>query len=218
MYLMAKFEYSTNNFNFTPQFPYFQFTLNNTQRESSSVHEEDVVISYNATELKNKWKSKAPHLTDAFYQKVIDISNKINCSPNDLMAIMRSESAGSFDPGQWNLAGARAVGLIQFTDIAARDLNTTLDKIEKMTAVEQLDYVEKFYLNTKKYHFDENYRLTAGDLYALTYLPGLANKEVLAVQDNDPNEYYAKNKPLDENKDGKITKTDLARIVSKFYA
>ena len=172
----------------------------------------------NATELKNKWKSRAPHLTDEFYDKVVKISKRIKCSPTDLMALMHSETNGALKPGKWNEAGNRAVGLIQFTDIAAKDMGTTLEKLEKMSAVEQLDYVEKFLVKTKARKFKDSDVIDSGTLYALVYLPAFADKDVIAQENNDPNNYYKKNKVLDVNGDGKITKTDLSKQLKLHYA
>ncbi len=172
-----------------------------------------------AQDLKNKWSSKID-LEDAFYEKVIKISKDIKCSPEDLMALMSSESAGTFNPAEWNHAGNRAVGLIQFTDIAAKSINTTLEELEKMSALEQLDYVKKYliYAKTKVAKFDKSHELSAGDLYAITYLPAYAKKNILASKKNDPNEFYAKNRILDIDNDGKITKEDLSQQIIKHRA
>lgn len=103
-----------------------------------------------------------------FRKKVIKIAN--NLWPKDaknmasqLMAVMNLESAGSFSPSigtftRKNLtdeAKGGYVGLIQFGKGAASDLNVKRSALAKMTAIDQLDYVEKYYLlggaNTKIY-------------------------------------------------------------------
>jgi hypothetical protein len=82
-----------------------------------------------------------------FRQKVVEISARLNIDPNHLMTIMKIETAGTFDPAIKNPYGY--VGLIQFGPDAASDLNTTTDALQKMTAVEQLEYVYRF-LNKNK--------------------------------------------------------------------
>lgn len=183
------------------------------------INEEPSTYNCNAQELKKKWDKKKPGLSIEFFEKVVNISKKIKCSPEDLMAVMHSESAGTFNPGEWNHAGNRAVGLIQFTDIAAKSLDPTgeltLEKLAKMSAIEQLNYVEKYleYAKCKVAKFDKSDELTAGDLYSIVYLPAVAKKDVLAEASNDPKEYYSKNKIFDRNKDGKITKSEMAEQV-----
>ena len=172
--------------------------------------------SYNATELKKKWDKKKPGLSLEFFEKVVKISKEVKCSPEDLMAVMHSESAGTFNPGEWNHAGNRAVGLIQFTDIAVKSLDPsgklTLEDLAKMSAIEQLDYVKKYlqYAKCNVAKFDKSHTLTAGDLYSIVYLPAVAKNEVLAKKESDPKGYYSKNKIFDSNGDGKITKSEMA--------
>ena len=69
-----------------------------------------------------------------------------------------------------NKPGA-AVVLIQFTNKTAAGLGTTTAALSKMTAVQQLDYVERYY---------KQVGLKPGtgfvDLYMLTYMPGVVTK------------------------------------------
>ena len=86
-----------------------------------------------------------------------------------------------------------------------------------MSPVEQLDIVEKCLLMNKKQAFgNTNKKMTAADLYAIVFLPGRANNEVLCTKGERKSNgkllnYYEKNSGLDKNKDNKITKTDLAQ-------
>ena len=143
-----------------------------------------------------------------FLNKVKQIAKKLNCDYRDLLAVMNSES--SINPSAWN--GSIAVGLIQFTDPAIETLNRnyglnlTKDKIAKMSAMEQLDLVEKLLVISKSYNFAADARLSAADLYSIVFLPGRANRNVLCSKGED---YYDQNKGLDKNNDGKITKNDL---------
>jgi hypothetical protein len=78
-----------------------------------------------------------------FINKVKEIAPRVGLDPNWLMAIMYFESAGTFSPKITNPYGY--VGLIQFGTSATKTLGTTKDKLKSMTAVEQLDYVEKYF-------------------------------------------------------------------------
>jgi hypothetical protein len=85
---------------------------------------------------------------DAFATKVAQVSANIGVQPKDLMAIMDLESAGTFDPTITNSLGY--TGLIQFGAQAAKDLGTTTADLKKMTRVQQLDYVQKYFQLWKK--------------------------------------------------------------------
>lgn len=152
------------------------------------------------------------HLNRAFLEKVKQVAKNINCDYEDLLAVMNSESGLNPAIPHRNSKGEKtAVGLIQFTKNGAiAELNKsygmdlTIEKIEKMSAIEQLDLVEKYYkIATKKFG---GKKLTAADLYAVTYVPAFATRDILTRKGDG---YYEGNEGLDENKDGFITKEDL---------
>ena len=167
-------------------------------------------FSYDSTALKQKWSKKAPWLTDGFYNKATEVSKRVGCDPNVLLAIMDSESG--LKPSVQNKRGG-ASGLIQFMPSTARALGTTTDEIRKMSAEQQLVYVEKCLLANKKMAgFAANDKLDAGTMYALVFLPAYAKREVLALKGH---KYYNSNAGLDLNGDGAITKQDLGARVRK---
>ena len=167
-------------------------------------------VNYDITALKNKW-SKRKNLPDAFYEKVIRISKKIKCNPNDLMGVMWVESGHTFSPSAKNPYSS-ATGLIQFTTGTAQQLGTSIKKLRTMTAVEQLDYVEKYLVaNKAAAGYKENETLNRGTLYSLVFLPGRSKRDVLTSRGEN---YYNQNKVLDYNKDGKITKADLHSVIT----
>ena len=145
-----------------------------------------------------------------FLNKVKDVAKNLNCDYNDLLALLNSES--SLNPKAWN--GRTAVGLLQFTNASITELNRkfgmnlTKEKIADMSPVEQLDLAEKYLSIAKSYKFPSNARLDAADLYAITFLPGRADREILCTSGEN---YYSANRGLDKNGDGKITKSDLAQ-------
>ncbi|MFV5265387.1 peptidoglycan amidohydrolase family protein [Acinetobacter courvalinii] len=93
-----------------------------------------------------------------FRKRVIEIAK--NLWPNDsinmasqLMAVMHLETAGTFNPKIGTFISKKLtddakggyVGLIQFGQYAAIDLKIKRSELSQMTAVKQLDYVEKYY-------------------------------------------------------------------------
>ncbi len=204
---------SSNQWKFPSTFTNNTLNTNLTQLSPQTKTKHTAPISYDASELKKTWSSKKKGLSDEFYNKVIEVSKKVKCAPNDLMALMYSESG--IDPARTNSNGG-ATGLIQFMPKTAEGLGTTTAKLKKMSAVEQMDYVEKCLLQSKKMAgYKDSDTLDAGDLYAITFLPAYAKQEVLSTK-ND--KYYAPNKGLDKNKDGSITKTELANRLQSYYA
>lgn len=151
-----------------------------------------------------------------FMYKVQKIASELNCNTEDLLAVMNAESG--LDAQAENISGRGAVGLIQFTDVAVEELNrhgcsVTKEQLKNMDALEQLDYVEKYLKIAKSYKFSEDAKLSAGDLYAIVFLPGRADRDILSVKGEN---YYNSNVGLDINRDGQITKSELENRVNHF--
>lgn len=148
-----------------------------------------------------------------FLNKVKEVARNLNCDYKDLLAVMNSESGLRTTARNGNTA----VGLIQFTNSSIAELNQkygmnlTKNKIASMTPIQQLDLAEKYLKSAKSYKFPPNAKLSAADLYAITFLPGRADKEILC---RSGEAYYEHNKGLDKNRDGVITKSDLAYHLS----
>lgn len=222
-----------NTQSYTP-YPLFSANLNkknvekdSTEKKPAHSSESEVIetpktekkqseISYDANKLKANWSKAQPQLTDEFYSRVVEISKKIKCNPEDLMAIMNLETRKTFSTTEKN-PKSTATGLIQFTKASAETIGTSIPELKKMSAVKQLDYVEKYLIYwKKKVGFEENRQLSAGDLYALVAQPANAGKDVLIVAGTDA---YEKNKKSwDINGDKKITKTELAEALKPFMA
>ncbi|MCI1273376.1 MAG: hypothetical protein LKG27_02955 [Clostridiaceae bacterium] len=149
----------------------------------------------------------AQKLGPEFLAKAKEIASRLGCDYQDLLALMNSES------GLNSSIGSKYVGLIQMSASAAASVGTSQWALKSMSPVEQLDYVEKFIMNMKvKAGFAPTQPLSAGELYALVYLPGRARRETLCTKGEA---YYNCNKGLDYNHDGKITKTDLANHLAQ---
>lgn len=167
-------------------------------------------------------------LDPAFVNRVKQAAQRINCDWEDLMAIMFSESGLNPHCGlRKNGSVANAVGLIQFLDCGGiaclkqhYGINITRGQLVRMGAVQQMDYVEKVFLASKKSAgYKSSDRLDGPTLYALIFLPARARRDVLCVKgEKDKNgkrlSYYEDN-PLDHDKDGDIDKKDMAVRIDK---
>ncbi len=110
---------------------------------------------------------------------------------NQLMAIMHIESAGTFSPSIDN--GVGYCGLIQFSDGAAKSVGTTRAQLVKMSFIEQMDYVEKYFEKKK------DLLNTLTDLYLLVLKPnavGKGNQPDYAIFDES---VAVPNVPFDKN-------------------
>ena len=144
-----------------------------------------------------------------FIAKVREICSKLGINPNWLMAIMYFESAGTFSASIKSPA-TNATGLIQFMPDTAKYLGTTVAALAKMTAVQQLDYVYKYY---KNYTNQLNSYI---DTYLVTFFPAAVGKgDGYLIQTSSlPASLIAKQNPsFDTNKDGKIYVWEVKKIM-----
>lgn len=146
-----------------------------------------------------------------FIKRMLHISWDLDVDANYLMACMAFESARTFSPSIRNAAGSGATGLIQFMPSTAQALGTTTDKLAKMSAVAQLEYVERYFQPSAG-------RLkTLEDVYMAILWPGAVGKSLNYVlfDKTDPKypKRYIQNAGLDIDKNGKITKAEAARKV-----
>lgn len=146
-----------------------------------------------------------------FLDKVKQIAQRLNCDYKDLLGVMNAESGIN---AKARNRKSSATGLIQFMESTAKAMGTSTAALAAMSPVQQLDYVEKCIKMSKKMAgIPDSQRLSAGDLYALIFLPARAKQNVIARSGDN---YYAANRGLDLNKDGVITKDELGqRVVSK---
>lgn len=143
-----------------------------------------------------------------FNKKVIEISGRLNCDPNNLMAVMAFETGGTFEPNQPNLGGSGAIGLIQFMPKTASYLGTSSAALAAMSAIEQLDYVEQFLIDQSK--GKPLYQLS--DLYMCVLWPKAVGKPDSYVLFTE-SEAYKQNSGLDANNNGAITKLEATAKV-----
>lgn len=134
---------------------------------------------------------------------------------NNLLSCMAFESGETFSPSVKNGAGSGATGLIQFMPSTAKSLGTTTDKLAKMTQLEQLNYVYKYFAPHK------GKLKNLGDIYmAILWPAGIGKADDWVLWDNKKRPViYRQNSGLDVNKDGVITRGEaLQKIRAKYEA
>ena len=145
----------------------------------------------------------------------------VKIDPRDLLDIMNLES--SLDPEAIN-SESGATGLIQFTDIAAKDLGVPMDVIRQMPADEQLDLVERYFaMRMRRDGLKEALETTDDplrELYMAVLWPramGEGPDYVLFRDDPAALEVektpYFQNRGLDINRDGVITAAEAVAKV-----
>lgn len=148
------------------------------------------------------------HVTPAFIRGVEAMAERIGARPEHLLAVMSFETGGTFSPGVRNGAGSGATGLIQFMPTTARELGTSTDALARMSSVEQLEFVERYFAQ----------RSDPGDLRTLegvytTVLYGSPRSEPGATLFSQGTSAYRMNAPLDLNRDGRITAGEATSFV-----
>lgn len=149
---------------------------------------------------------------DAFVIKTEAIALRIGVNAQDLMAIMDFESAGTFSPSIQNKGGNNYFGLIQFGTSAAKDLGTSLNKLKQLSALEQLDYVEAWFMLWRK---RRGAITNFADLYLTVLLPkgiGYGLTDALPFTAKQ----IQQNKGLCDGK-GRITKASILKKFAQRY-
>lgn len=156
------------------------------------------------------WGAKAGK---EFSDKVVSIARGFNWyddAATDLMSCMAFESGETFSPSIKNMAGSGATGLIQFMPSTAIDLGTTVQQLERMTAVQQLDYVQR-YFNRYAARIKD-----LPDMYMAILLPSYIGKSPFSALFSRGTVAYRQNAALDADSDGMVTKAEAAaRVLAK---
>lgn len=136
--------------------------------------------------------------------------------PNWPMTWMAFETGRTFSPKVKN-PGSSGTGLIQFMDdTAVNDLKTTLAHLRSLSAEDQLNFVWK-YLRNRIRERGPIRRLSDGYLSIL--MPAYMDDEESAViWLKSKHKAFAVNAGLDTNKDGSITKAEVAAVIYKMLA
>ncbi|MFK7921346.1 MAG: transglycosylase SLT domain-containing protein [Bacteroidia bacterium] len=156
--------------------------------------------------------------TKSFEKKVGQIGAELGVPPEWLMAVMYSESR--FNPGVSNSKGSGAVGLIQFMVPTVKELNVRMGTkyymkdILAMNAVEQMELVAE-YFHTIKERYGPYKSLT--DLYLAVLYPRARGKDYCYALYAKPTQAYLMNSGLDENKDGRVTVSDIDKRMQRMF-
>jgi hypothetical protein len=154
------------------------------------------------------------NVSPEFKNKVNKIAAQLDTNPNYLLAVISYETDGTMNPKLVN-PETGAVGLIQLLPSTAAALGTTRNELKEMSAVEQLDFVAKYFAPFKgKLNSLEN-------LYMAVLFPAAIDK------DKEPNYVlfgknkfelaYEQNKNLDFNQDGFVTVGEATVEIRKIF-
>lgn len=136
--------------------------------------------------------------------------------PSWLMACMAFETGETFSPSVESRSGSHARGLIQFLRTTAISLGTTTDAMAKMTFIEQMAYVEKYF---KPY---KGKIKSLEDTYMAILFPSAIGKpnDYILFNKNDPKypKRYIQNRGLDANKDGLIVKGEVCVKIHTIFS
>lgn len=144
-----------------------------------------------------------------FKRQLVLMAKRIGADPSYLAAVMSFESA--LNPAAKNPSSG-ASGLIQITTENAKALGTTAAAIRRMTRVQQLPLIERYF---KRAGAAGRMR-SVSDHYMGVFAPAFIGRGDDAViyseVDTDPKK-YAQNRKLDRDENGAITVGEAARIV-----
>jgi hypothetical protein len=150
------------------------------------------------------WGAK---VDDKFKAGVLWIEQQLGLNADLLMNCMAFETGQTFNPAERNRAGSSGTGLIQFMRSTALGLGTTVEDLAKMTAVQQLSYVYKYF---RKFGADLS-SWEQADVYMAILYPAAIGKSLDWQMPWKPGSLaYKQNKGLDLNKDQRITKAEAA--------
>lgn len=144
-------------------------------------------------------------LTLEFFENLVKVCNNIQCDPMDMLAKMWASS-------RWKTNAVNktsgAVGLTQIKPEILRRYGVNPEDYRNMSAIEQLDIIEKYFLKNKKKCNMEGQYLKGEDLFAMNFLSSRANQQVLVKSRSD--RYYDPKR--DKNNDGVIDKGDMRAV------
>ncbi|MEO0895075.1 MAG: transglycosylase SLT domain-containing protein [Bacteroidota bacterium] len=147
-----------------------------------------------------------------FYQKVQEVSQRLGVKEEWLLAVMDQES--QFNPSVANFKGSGATGLIQFMPGTAAELGTTTYQLASMDPIRQMDYVYQ-YLATVRERYGDYKGLT--DLYLAILYPKARGADMCFTLFAKPSRSYKQNSGLDEDKDGRVTVSDIDHHLRRKY-
>lgn len=171
-------------------------------------------------------------LDSNFYQRLLQLSNKVGMKPEDILNVMAVESG--LDPSAHNKNG-NASGLVQIMPRYLKGLGFkgTHEEFRQTSAADQLDFVEKLILNMMK--INGGPLTSAAQYYVGNFLPvalklpgirqGNLNTIIVSKNPEEPHlpnisvqtemKFYNANAGLDYDRDGNITLGDIQNVLNK---
>lgn len=153
-----------------------------------------------------------PCIEEDLYLKIQEVANNLDIDPDHLYTVIYFETGGTFDPCQKNQAGSRATGLIQFMPSTAEELGTSTDELCEMSAVEQMNYVEKYFELRINQYGDLD---TLDKVYLAVFTPTAIEKENDEIIYQVPQLEYEQNEGLDTSGDGSITRGEIIAKITE---
>lgn len=151
--------------------------------------------------------------SSGFRSALAEMGQRMGLDPSYLAACMRVETGGTFSPSIRNSATG-ATGLIQFMPDTARAFGTTVDELARMSATQQLAYVERYF----RPYLSRIRPDVPGDYYLAVFWPALIGAPADRVIASAGDIVYAQNAGLDRNADGRITVGDVTATVDGVVA
>lgn len=153
---------------------------------------------------------------EGFFPRLEQLCQDMDMHCMSLLSVMHTETGGTFDPKVRNHYNG-ASGLIQFTNQTARKLHTNLPAIRRMSQVEQLDLVQKYFELIRNWNHRVDYSLPR-DVALSVFCPVAAGRADNYVVARTGSTTYRFNSSLDFfPRDGKITSAEYAHNVVKGY-
>lgn len=153
--------------------------------EEQPVAQPDDPTKNNASDIVKAFPKNA-HMSTELANEIVAVSNRLGLAdPAHLANLINAESG--FDPEAKNPApNSTATGLIQMIETSALSVGTITDELSRMTAVDQMPYVEKYLKNQFDVFGLKN--PTDSDLLAAVFYPAAMRKgdDFELYQDQSP--------------------------------
>lgn len=168
----------------------------------------------------DKYEKQAYQLHgEEFIGKVKEIAKKVSMNYKLILATMAHESG--FNPSAQN-PDTKATGLIQFIPTTASKLGTSVGELKNMSALEQLKYVEDFYMGHNRAGLTQKVK-SVEDSYFLVFYPRAVGESDDFVLGSEVSPGRVKliaqqNKGFDKDKKGFITVGDVKKFIRKNWS
>ena len=185
------------------------------------IHPIEITTNHFGASNKLIWIAKVEKLFGSeiamqFKKKVIEVSKNLGVAPDYIMACIALETGEQFDPKIKN-PKSTATGLIQFMESTARALGTTTAELSKMSHVRQMDYVEQYFVMTARNVKVPTNQWSLSDLYFAIFTPSLIKMPAGSAIYKKGQKAYEDNLFHDRDKNGAISKEEIAENISIFY-